>query len=166
MTVFIFHTANFGLLFSAEADIMHGSDPGVAQLVGRLVWDQDAASSSLATRTKNAGMASCHPCIFLLTVRLEQSNAARMSAAGEGGAPRSESLIFMIAGGNHSIIHLTEPLLYLRTLPCADAFESRHSVRNRRFSVRNRRFSVSILSIQHLGSHQRHPLPLLYPIFQ
>ena len=26
--------------------------PGVAQLVGRLVWDQDAASSSLATRTK------------------------------------------------------------------------------------------------------------------
>ena len=31
--------------------------PGVAQLVGRLVWDQDAASSSLATRTKNAGMA-------------------------------------------------------------------------------------------------------------
>ena len=30
------------------------SDPGVAQLVGRLVWDQDAASSSLATRTKTA----------------------------------------------------------------------------------------------------------------
>ena len=28
--------------------------PGVAQLVGRLVWDQDAASSSLATRTKTA----------------------------------------------------------------------------------------------------------------
>ena len=27
--------------------------PGVAQLVGRLVWDQDAASSSLATRTKS-----------------------------------------------------------------------------------------------------------------
>ena len=27
--------------------------PGVAQLVGRLVWDQDAASSSLATRTIN-----------------------------------------------------------------------------------------------------------------
>ena len=107
----------------------------------------------------------CHSCFFLLTVRLEQSNAARMSAAGEGGAPRSESQIFMIAGGNHSIIHLTEPLLYLRTLPCADAFESRHSVRNRRFSVRNRRFYVSILSIQHLGSHQRHPLPLLYPIF-
>ena len=30
------------------------SYPGVAQLVGRLVWDQDAASSSLATRTKAA----------------------------------------------------------------------------------------------------------------
>ena len=28
--------------------------PGVAQLVGRLVWDQDAASSSLATRTIKA----------------------------------------------------------------------------------------------------------------
>ena len=28
--------------------------PGVAQLVGRLVWDQDAASSSLATRTKRS----------------------------------------------------------------------------------------------------------------
>ena len=29
--------------------------PGVAQLVGRLVWDQDAASSSLATRTTISG---------------------------------------------------------------------------------------------------------------
>ena len=29
--------------------------PGVAQLVGRLVWDQDAASSSLATRTMKNG---------------------------------------------------------------------------------------------------------------
>ena len=29
--------------------------PGVAQLVGRLVWDQDAASSSLATRTTVLG---------------------------------------------------------------------------------------------------------------
>ena len=48
--------------------------PGVAQLVGRLVWDQDAASSSLATRTKNAGMAECHACIFLLKARLERSN--------------------------------------------------------------------------------------------
>ena len=30
-------------------------NPGVAQLVGRLVWDQDAASSSLATRTMKNG---------------------------------------------------------------------------------------------------------------
>ena len=29
--------------------------PSVAQLVGRLVWDQDAASSSLATRTMKSG---------------------------------------------------------------------------------------------------------------
>ena len=27
--------------------------PGVAQLVARLLWEQDAASSSLATRTKS-----------------------------------------------------------------------------------------------------------------
>ena len=32
-------------------DVWLTHDPGVAQLVGRLVWDQDAASSSLATRT-------------------------------------------------------------------------------------------------------------------
>ena len=38
--------------------------PGVAQLVGRLVWDQDAASSSLATRTiKTRGMLK-HPSYF------------------------------------------------------------------------------------------------------
>ena len=38
------------------------SYPGVAQLVGRLVWDQDAASSSLATRTisvRNHGYNGC-----------------------------------------------------------------------------------------------------------
>ena len=32
--------------------------PGVAQLVGRLVWDQDAASSSLATRIEKREMQS------------------------------------------------------------------------------------------------------------
>ena len=45
--------------------------PGVAQLVGRLVWDQDAASSSLATRTKKAGMTCSHSCFFILNVGLE-----------------------------------------------------------------------------------------------
>jgi hypothetical protein len=34
-----------------------------------------------------------------------------MSAAGEGGAPRSESVIIMIASGNHSMILLTDPNL-------------------------------------------------------
>ncbi len=29
-------------------------DPGVAQLVGRLLWEQEAARSSRATRTKKA----------------------------------------------------------------------------------------------------------------
>ena len=42
---------------------------------------------------------------------LEQLNAARMSAASEGGAPRSESVIIMIASGNHSMILWTEPNL-------------------------------------------------------
>ena len=45
--------------------------PGVAQLVGRLVWDQDAASSSLATRTNKKGRAKALP--FLL-VRVRDEN--------------------------------------------------------------------------------------------
>ena len=45
---------------------MHGSDPGVAQLVGRLVWDQDAASSSLATRTKSPESACAESGLFCL----------------------------------------------------------------------------------------------------
>ena len=36
-------------------------NPGVAQLVARLLWEQDAASSSLATWTKKAEMASAIP---------------------------------------------------------------------------------------------------------
>ena len=67
--------------------------PGVAQLVGRLVWDQDAASSSLATRTIKAESAFALSAFIFCMVRLESSNAARMSAAGED---------------------LTEPNLYLR----------------------------------------------------
>ena len=70
--------------------------PGVAQLVGRLVWDQDAASSSLATRTKSPESAYAESGLFYLYgVRIEQSNATRTSVAGEG---------------------LTEPNLYLRHL--------------------------------------------------
>ena len=41
------------------------NDPGVAQLVARLLWEQDAASSSLATWTKHKGRASALPlCLF------------------------------------------------------------------------------------------------------
>ena len=42
------------LVYSIYSISAHNNNwifPGVAQLVGRLVWDQDAASSSLATRT-------------------------------------------------------------------------------------------------------------------
>ena len=53
-------STRFRLHFPAKCCIIHSrypayaesKVPGVAQLVGRLVWDQDAASSSLATRTK------------------------------------------------------------------------------------------------------------------
>jgi hypothetical protein len=55
----------------------------------------------------------CSLGFYLLNARLEKLNAARMSAAGEG---------------------LTEPNLYLRTFPCADANESRHLAKSRRFS--------------------------------
>jgi len=46
--------------------------------------------------------------------RLERLNAARISAAGEGGAPRSEFKILMIAGGQSYLNSMTEPILYLR----------------------------------------------------
>ena len=39
--------------------------PGVAQLVARLLWEQDAASSSLATRTKNPECESIQDFYFL-----------------------------------------------------------------------------------------------------
>ena len=42
----------------------------MAQLVGRLVWDQDAASSSLATRTKNPDSAYAEPGFLLCLGRL------------------------------------------------------------------------------------------------
>ena len=63
MTVFIFHTANFGLLFSAEADIMHGSDPGVAQLVGRLVWELEHQNGSTSRNVGYSPLTSQIPLI-------------------------------------------------------------------------------------------------------
>ena len=59
--------------------------PGVAQLVGRLVWDQDAASSSLATRTKSPESATAESGLFCLyEARLEHSNATQTSVAADG----------------------------------------------------------------------------------
>ncbi len=58
---------------------LSGSFPGVAQLVGRLVWDQDAASSSLATRTKNKREAFAS-LLFLVWVR--DSNSKSQYAGG------------------------------------------------------------------------------------
>ena len=45
----------FRLHFSGTSYIICFQYPGVAQLVARLLWEQDAASSSLATRTKKEG---------------------------------------------------------------------------------------------------------------
>ena len=39
------------------------------------------------------------------TTDSNRSNAARTSAARDGGAPRSELVISMIAGGNHTEIY-------------------------------------------------------------
>ena len=54
------------------------SNPGVAQLVGRLVWDQDAASSSLATRTKNPDSAFAEPG-FLLCMGRDSNSSMQLS---------------------------------------------------------------------------------------
>ena len=58
--------------------------PGVAQLVARLLWEQDAASSSLATRTKHKREAKSLPFMFALIRDSYHLNAARVSAAGSG----------------------------------------------------------------------------------
>ena len=72
----------FRLHFSFFWCIMCFRYPGVAQLVGRLVWDQDAASSSLATRTKSPESANAESGLFCLYgARLEQLNATRTSVA-------------------------------------------------------------------------------------
>ena len=56
--------------------------PGVAQLVARLLWEQDAASSSLATWTKSPKSAYAVFGLFCLyKARLERLNATRMSVA-------------------------------------------------------------------------------------
>ena len=58
--------------------------PGVAQLVARLLWEQDAASSSLATWTKSPKSAYAVFGLFCLyRARLERLNATRMSVAAD-----------------------------------------------------------------------------------
>ena len=57
----------------------------VRKKVPPVVWDQDAASSSLATRTKSPESACTESGLFCLYgARLEQLNATRMSVAGDG----------------------------------------------------------------------------------
>ena len=61
-------------------DRVHNFYPGVAQLVARLLWEQDAASSSLATWTIQkqptlvVGSFLYIPCARYRTASCEQSN--------------------------------------------------------------------------------------------
>ena len=69
-------------------------------------------------------MALCRFCLFLLNTRLEQSNAARMSAAGEG---------------------LTEPNLYLRLtaqMQTSLATRTKFCTKTRCFSIAHCIFSL------------------------
>ena len=61
-----FSEAVFDHIFDHNEHFLLIQYPGVAQLVGRLVWDQDAASSSLATRTKSPESASAESGLFCL----------------------------------------------------------------------------------------------------
>ena len=59
--------------------------PGVAQLVGRLVWDQDAASSSLATRTIKIRRGFCLS--LFLYPRGKETRASKYKAPVEPCSP-------------------------------------------------------------------------------
>ena len=78
---------------SAGVFISYSTYPGVAQLVARLLWEQDAASSSLATRTKSPESAFAESGLFCLYgTRLEKfkSNAdERCRRQLDGGEPLS-----------------------------------------------------------------------------
>ena len=49
------------------------SYPGVAQLVGRLIWVQDAGSSNLPTRTSKNGWFRTKSAVFLTFIRISMS---------------------------------------------------------------------------------------------
>ena len=51
------------------------SYPGVAQLVGRLIWVQDAGSSNLPTRTSKNGWFHMKSAVFLTFVRISVSTS-------------------------------------------------------------------------------------------
>ena len=74
--------------------------PGVAQLVGCLLWEQEAASSSLATRTTGApspfwGRCSCHLWVEAVLAASSKAGAACFGNSGFAlpGAEEAKSLL-------------------------------------------------------------------------
>ena len=85
----------------------------MAQLVGRLVWDQDAASSSLATRTKSPESAYAESGLFCLYGETRKIKCGA-DERRQRGFDRADPLSAPFG---------------------ADANESRHSDQNRQFSL-------------------------------
>ena len=74
------------------------SYPGVAQLVGRLIWVQDAGSSNLPTRTKSQNL-HCRFWLFSLFIAcriLSASSIANASGATQWGTIRSSATVSRI----------------------------------------------------------------------
>ena len=67
------------------------TDPGVAQLVARVVWDHQAAGSNPVTRTRNKGDPAGGPPLFLVWAAGRQSLLARSAAAATDDAQRHPS---------------------------------------------------------------------------
>ena len=74
----------FQLLFPGGSCIMHSVFPGIAQLVGRVLWEHQAARSSRATRTKSPGSASAESGLFCLQ---GTRNAAQIRIAADSRLP-------------------------------------------------------------------------------
>ena len=77
--------------------------PGVAQLVARLLWEQDAASSSLATRTNDKREADGLPFIIGKWKRgSNHLNATVRWTVARCGLDRIDTLVFIPPGNENA----------------------------------------------------------------